>query len=156
MAVWHLYWPIYLLYLLVCFRRNKKKKSVSKLVTDWKTWPKCVCVCVFFFSMFVCLFFPFSRCGKFESVTTFGVQYPIWNWIFEWTRYKIKVNQSTELKKSVAQCVSLCPSYLFLNMLTAKFIKTGKKNKQPKNFKSLDFAESNAHCKTNVRGSFET
>ena len=43
------------------------------------------------------------------------------------------------------------------NILTKKVRKkTGKKIKQAKKFQTLDFAESNAHRKTNARGSFET
>ena len=38
--------------------------------------------------------------------------------------------QNTELKKSVVQSVSLCLSYLFLFILTSKFIKNCKKIKQ--------------------------
>ena len=34
--------------------------------------------------------------------------------------------------------------------------KTEKKNKQAKKFQTFDFAEPNAHRKTNARGSFET
>ena len=34
--------------------------------------------------------------------------------------------------------------------------KTEKKINQTKKFQTLDFAESNAHRKTNARGSFET
>ena len=65
--------------------------------------------------------------------------------------------QNTELK-SVVQSVSLCLSYLFLYILTSEFIKTnnGKKIKQAKKIQTLNFAESNAHWKTNARGSFET
>ena len=68
--------------------------------------------------------------------------------------YKIKINQCTELKKSIALCVLLCPLYLFLYILTVKFRKTEKKNKQRN--KSLNFVESNAHRKKNACGSFET
>ena len=72
--------------------------------------------------------------------------------------------QSTELKKSVIQSVLFCLSCLFMYILTSKFITNWKKIKQKKNktkqkktkIKSLNFPESNAHGKTNVRGSFET
>ena len=45
--------------------------------------------------------------------------------------------QNTEWKKSVVQSVSLCLSYLFLYILTSKFIKNWKKklSKQKKIFK---------------------
>ena len=42
-----------------------------------------------------------------------------------------------------------------MNILTSKFIKNWNKC-QAKKIKSLDFAESNTHQKTNARGSFET
>ena len=46
---------------------------------------------------------------------------------------------------------------LCTNILTKKFMKNWKKNKQAKKkIKSLNFVESNAHQKTNARGSFET
>ena len=65
--------------------------------------------------------------------------------------------QNTELKKSVVQSVLLCLSCLFMYILTSKFITNWKKNKQAtKKIKSLNFAESNTHRKTNARGSFET
>ena len=51
----------------------------------------------------------------------------------------------------------LCLLMYILHILTSKFIKKmKKKNKQAKTIKSLNFAESNAHRKTNVRTSFET
>ena len=62
--------------------------------------------------------------------------------------------QNTELKKSVVQSVLLCLSCLFMYILTSKFIKNWKKNKQK--IKNLNFAESNTHRKTNAHGSFET
>ena len=60
------------------------------------------------------------------------------------------------MKKSVVQSVLLCLSCLFIYILTSKFIKRKKKNKQARKIKSLNFAEWNAHRKTNARGSFET
>ena len=65
--------------------------------------------------------------------------------------------QNTELKKSVVQSVLLYLSYLFMYILTSKFIKNWKKiSKQAKKIQTLKFAESNTRRKTNVRGSFET
>ena len=137
-------------YHLVSINLKLKKFYVSKLVTDWKAdaaW-------VFFFFFFLCFFcllvcllgclfvclFVFSRSIKFESVTTF-VQCKIWNFIFWWARYKTSINQSTEFKKFVVQCVLLCLLYLVMCILEKK-IKKGKKNK------SLNFAESNAQRDT--------
>ena len=60
------------------------------------------------------------------------------------------------MKKSVVQSVFLCLSYLFMYILTSKFIKKMEKIKQAQKIKRLNFAESNAHRKTNGRGSFET
>ena len=83
----------------------------------------------------------------------------LWNMELDFWMNKIQDTwrQNTELKKSVVQSVSLCLLYLFLYILTSKFIKNWKKKitKQKKN-QTLDFAESNAHRKTNARGSFET
>ena len=65
--------------------------------------------------------------------------------------------KNTKLKKSVVQSVSLCLSYLFLYILTSKFIKKlHKKIKQAKKFQTLNFAESNKQRNTNARSSFET
>ena len=105
-------------------------------------------------------FSPFSRCVKFESLTTL-VKYKIWNLIFGRTRYKIKINLSTELQKSVVQCVLLCTLQFFLYILTAKFIKTGKKCKPTKTIKNLKFCRiirtsQKKKKKKNMRGSFET
>ena len=62
--------------------------------------------------------------------------------------------QNTELKKSVVQGVLLCPScHVYFDKQVRK---NWKKIKQAKKFKSLSFAESNAHRKTYARGSFET
>ena len=63
----------------------------------------------------------------------------------------------TQLKKSVVQSVLLCLSCLLMYILTSTFITNWKKkNKQAKKIESLNFAELNAHRKTNAHGSFET
>ena len=106
-------------------------------------------------AVFLNVFFFFSlssRRVRFESVT--ALKYGTW---FLDEQDEQDTRQNTELKKSVVQSVSLCLSYLFLYILTRKFIKNWKKKiKQAKKFQTLDFAESNAHWKTNARGSFET
>ena len=62
--------------------------------------------------------------------------FEIWNLILD----EQDTRQDTELKKSVVQSVSLCLSYLFLYILTSKFIKkTGKKIKQAKKNSNLEF-----------------
>ena len=68
---------------------------------------------------------------------------------------KQDTRQNTELKQSVVQSVLLCLSCPFMYILTSEFIKK-KKKKKKKRIKSLNFAESNAHRKTNAHGSFET
>ena len=78
--------------------------------------------------------------------------FEIWNLILD----EQDTRQNTELKTSVVQSVLLCLTHLFLYILTSKFIKTWKKIKQAKKIQTLNFAESNAHRKTNARGSFET
>ena len=74
-----------------------------------------------------------------------------------------KIQDNTELKKSVVQNASLCLSYLFLSYFDKQVHKKlekkneAKKKKKKKNkLKPLNFAESNAHRKTNARSSFET
>ena len=81
-----------------------------------------------------------------------GHSFEIWNLILD----ELDTRQNTELKETVVQSVSLCLSFIFLYILTSKSIKTGKKIKQAKKIQTLNFAESNAHRKTNARGSFET
>ena len=97
-------------------------------------------------------FFLSSRYVKFKSVTTlFSMKYG--TWFFD----QQDARQNTELKKFVVQNVLLCLSCLFMYILTSKLIKNRKKKKLSKQInKRLNFAESNAHPKTNARGSFET
>ena len=71
-------------------------------------------------AFFLNFFFLSSRRLRFESVT--AQKYGTWFLIEQDTR------QNTELKKSVVQSISLCLSYLFLYILTSKFIKNWKKN----------------------------
>ena len=81
----------------------------------------------FFFKHFF-FFFLSSRRVRFESVT--ALKYGTWFLDEQDTR------QNTELKKSVVRSVSLCLSYLFLYILTRKFIKNWeKKLRKQKNFK---------------------
>ena len=83
----------------------------------------------FFFFFF--FFFLSSRRVRFESVT--ALKYITWFWMN-------KIQDNTELKKSVVQSVSLCLSYLFLYILTSKFIKKlEKKIKQAKTNSNLEF-----------------
>ena len=56
-----------------------------------------------------------------QSSWQIGLKYGTWFWM-----NKIQ-DKNTELKKSVVQSVSLCLSYLFLYILTSKFIKNWKK-----------------------------
>ena len=80
----------------------------------------------FFLNIF--FFFLSSRRVRFESVT--ALKYGTWFLDEQDTR------QNTELKKSVVQSVSLCLTYLFLYILTRKFIKNWKKKiSKQKNFK---------------------
>ena len=61
---------------------------------------------------------------------------PIQNMELDFWMNKIQDTKSKSITTQsvyVVQYVLLCPSYLFSYILTAKFIKTGKKNKQTKN-----------------------
>ena len=102
----------------------------------------CLFVCLFcfiylFVCLFVCLFVFFQQmCQVWVGHKPWSnIKYGTWFYfgVFGWIRYKIKINESTKIKESVAQCVLLCPSYLFLHILTAKFIKTEKKISKKKN-----------------------
>ena len=100
------------------------------------------------FCLFVCLFvFSEQQTCQIWVVHSFE----IWNLILD----EQDIRQNTELNKSVFQSVSLCLSYLFLYILTSKFVKNWGKIKQAKKIQTLNFA-SNAHRKTNARGRFET
>ena len=103
----------------------RKQFYVSKLVTDWKTWPKWG-----FFNFF---FSEQQRRSKFESATTlFSMKYGTWFLDEQDTR------KNTELKKSVVQSVWLCLSCLFIYILTSKFIKNwGRKLSKQKKKKKL-------------------
>ena len=78
--------------------------------------------------------------------------FEIWNLILD----EQDTRQNTELNKSVVQSVTLFLSYFFLYILTSKFVKNWEKIKQAKKIQTLNSDESNAHWKTNARGSFET
>ena len=101
--------------------------------------------CFFFF------FFLSSRCVRFESIT--ALKYGTCFWM---NKIHTDTRPNTELKKSVVQSVSLGLPYLFLYILTSKFIKHWeKKISKQKKIQTLNFAESNTQRKTNARGSFE-
>ena len=83
---------------------------------------------VFLKVFFFFFFFLSNRRVRFESIP--ALKYGTWFLDEQDTR------QNTELKKSVVQSVSLCLSYLFLYILTRKFIKNRKKKlSKQKNFK---------------------
>ena len=100
-------------------KAKTNKCYVSKLVTDWKTWPKCGFLRVFFF------FFFFSWAADMSDLS----RSQLWNMELDFWMNKIQDTwrQNTELKKSVVQSVSLCLLYLFLYILMSKFIKNWKK-----------------------------
>ena len=94
-------------------------------------------------AVFNSFFFLSSRRVRFESFTALKYE----TWLDEQD-----TRQNTELKKSVVQSVSLCLSYLFLYILTSKFIKKlGKKISKQKKIETLNFAESNAHRKNKCK-----
>ena len=59
--------------------------------------------------------------------------------------------QNTKFKESVVQSV-----YVYFDKQVHKKLEKIKQAKKKKKIKSLNFVESNAHRKTNARGSFET
>ena len=121
-------------------------------MTDWKTWPKCV----FFFFCFVFVLFCFFFSWAADASNLIRSQvYSVWNMELDLWMNKIQ-ERIQELKTSVVQSISLCLTCIFVYILTSKFIKTWKKIKQAKKIERSNFAELNAHQKTNARGSFET
>ena len=104
-------------------------------MTDWKTWPKCGFLTVFFF-LFCFVLFCFVLFFSEQLTCQIWVvhSFEIWNLILD----EQDTRQNTELKKSVVQSVSLCVSYLFLYILTSKFIEHWKKKLSKKN-SNLEF-----------------
>ena len=80
--------------------------------------------------------------------------FEIWNLIFGWTRYK---TEHSFVEVCCLKCfiVSVISFHVYFDKQVHKKTEK-KKNKQAKKIKTLNFAESNAHRKTNARGSFET
>ena len=73
---------------------------------------------------------------------------------FGWTRYKTE-HRVEEICCSKCFIVSVISFLVYFDKQVHK--KTEKKKiKQAKKIQTLNFAESNAHRKTNARGSFET
>ena len=78
--------------------------------------------------------------------------FEIWNFILD----EQDTRHNTELKKSVVQTVFIVSVISFLVYFDKQVYKKLEKSKQKNPKKNLYFAESNAHQKTNARGSFET
>ena len=110
------------------YKAKTNKCYISKLVIDWKTWPNCVFFLTFLFCFVLfCFFSEQQKCQIWV-----GHSFEIWNLILD----EQDTRQNTELKKSFVQSVSLCLSYLFLCILTSKFIKKlEKKVSKQKKFK---------------------
>ena len=110
----------------------KAKKNDSKLLTNWKTWPKCI-------------FLTWSQLCS------------VWNMeLYLWMN---KIQDRTQSWRSLLFKVFYCVCHIFSCIFwqACKLIKKlEKKISKPERIKSLNFAESNMHRKTNVRGSFET
>ena len=86
----------------------------------------------FFFFFFSFFFFFFEQ----QTCQIWVVHsFEIWNLILD----EQDTRQNTDLNKSVVQSVSLCLSYLFLYILTSKFVKNWKKIKQAKKRSNLEF-----------------
>ena len=124
------------------YKAKKNKCYVSKFVTNWKTWPKYV----FFFFL---IFFPEQQTCQIWV----GHSFEIWNLIFGWARYKTE-HRVGEVCCSKCFIVFVIYFLVYFDKKVHKNLK--KKIKQAKKFQTLDFAESNAHRKTNARVSFET
>ena len=120
-------------------------------MTDSKTWPKCIFFNVLFFFWAADV----SNLSRSQLCSVW-----IWNLIFGWTRYKTE-HRVEEVCCSKCFIVSVMSFHLYFDKQVHKKLKKKQKQKQkklskPKKIKSLNFAESNAHQKTNARGRFET
>ena len=86
------------------FKKKKREDFYfSKLLTDWETNAICS---LYTFLIFICS----AEVSSFKSVKIF-VQSQIWISVIWWTRYKTEINQCTDFKKFVVQCVLLYLSY---------------------------------------------
>ena len=110
-------------------RLKEKKFYVSKLETDWKTWPKCI---FFFLTCFVFVFvFVFSEqqtCQIWVGHTL--VQYEIRNLIYGWTSRYNTEHRVEEVCCTKCFIVSVCVfSYIFWQTIKKKLSKQKKKLK---------------------------
>ena len=82
--------------------------------------------------------------------------------IFEWTKYKIEINQTVqEVCKQLSNafyCICHIFSCIFWQASLWKLYCKNRnlKKKQSKKIKSSNFAEWNVHCKTNACNSFDS
>ena len=133
----------------------KEKKYISQSL--WQIWRPDLNVSFFFFLTFfffhfIYLFFwaaDVSNLSRSQS-------YSVWN--MELDLWMNKIQDRTQSWRSLLYKVFYCVQHVFsLYILTSKFIKNWKKNyASKKKIGSLNFTKSNAHRKTNARGSFET
>ena len=100
-----------------CYQTKKKNKCyVSKLVIDWKTWPKCV----FFLCNIFFFFFLSSRHVRFESVTALKYELDFWM-----NKIQDRTQSWTSLLFKVLHCVCHIFSFMFDKQVHKK---TEKKN----------------------------
>ena len=83
------------------------------------------------------------------------MKYGTWFLDKQETRFYNQWVQEVCKSLSYVFCFVVSVICVFMYTLTGKFMKTGKKWSNQK-IKSLNFAESNSHRKTNAHGSFET
>ena len=95
---WSSWNPLFSLFL---YKAKKNKYYVAKLVTDWKTWPKCVFFNVFFF------FFFFSWAADVSDLS----QSQLWN--MELDFWMNKIQYRTQCWRSLLFKVFFCVYHIF-------------------------------------------
>ena len=71
----HTAWDKNFLFLISYGKAKRKKSYVSKLVTDWKTWPKCVFFLTFFFFFWAA---DVSNLGRSQLCSVWNMELDLW------------------------------------------------------------------------------
>ena len=129
---------------MALIRLKKKKKKINAMSqSSWQIGRPDLNA--FFFWTF---FFPEQQTCQIWV----GHSFEIWNLIFGWARYKTE-HRVEEVCCSKCFIVFVISFLVYFDKKVHKKLK--KEIKQANKFQTLDFAESNAHRKTNARGSFD-
>ena len=158
----NLLWDAYII------TRLKNEFYVSKLVTDWKTWPKCIFVlfCCFLLLLLLllllflfCFVFVFVLFWFFFPVSSRRVRFEFVTALFSMKYGTCFLNEHDTRQNTVeVVCCSKCfiVSFISFHVYFDKQVHKNMKKIKHAKIRSLNFAESNTHRKTNASDSFET